>query len=73
MKSNLSRNAKISANIGALNYDLSGCLICTHSLRVILSVRTLLGEPKVQFEGSLPLAAITDLDGQSLMLKELSQ
>ena len=41
----------------------------THYVRtpcVILSVCTLLGEPKVKFEGSLPLAATTDLGGNFL-------
>ena len=45
-------------------------MICTHSLRVILSVRTSLGEPKIQFEGSLPLAATTNLDGNFLSFKK---
>jgi len=45
----------------------------THSVRticVILSVRIKLGEPKVQFEGSLPLAATTNLGGKFLCFKK---
>ena len=48
-----------SLTFSQINYNLIRH-VRTHC--VILSVRTLLGEPKVQFEGSLPLAATAILD-----------